>query len=144
MQAVGQLHQQHANVVRHREQEFAEILGGALVLALCLDLGELGDAVDHPRDVLAKQALDLVVGGDGILDRVVQDRGDDRFVVEPQIGQDAGDLDRMAEIGIARSTLLAAMGLHRKDIGAVDKRLVGVRIVAADPLHKFILSEHAA
>ena len=44
-----------------REQELAQILGGALVLALRLDLGELGDAVDQPRDVLAEQFLDLVV-----------------------------------------------------------------------------------
>ena len=47
VQPVGELDQQHADVVGHGEQEFAEILGGALVLALRLDLGELGDAIDH-------------------------------------------------------------------------------------------------
>jgi hypothetical protein len=74
VQPVGQLDQQHADVVRHREQEFAEILGGALALGLRLDLGELGDAVDHARDILAEQALDVLGRGDGILDRVVENR----------------------------------------------------------------------
>jgi hypothetical protein len=35
------------------------------------------------------------------------------------------------------------MSLHREHIGAIDERLIGVRIIAADPLHEFILSEHA-
>ena len=60
VQPVGELHQQHADVVAEREQELAQILGGALVLRLRLDLAELGDAVDEPRDVLAEQLLDLV------------------------------------------------------------------------------------
>ena len=101
VQPVGELDQQHADVVGHRQQELAQILGGALVLGLRLDLGELGDAVDQPRDVGAEQLLDLLGRGDRVLDRVVEDRGDDRLVVEMQVGQDAGDLDRVAEIGIA-------------------------------------------
>ncbi len=51
VQPVGELDQQHADVVGHGEQEFAQIFRRALVLALRLDLGELGDAVDHPRHV---------------------------------------------------------------------------------------------
>ena len=35
---------------------------------------ELGDAVDQPRDLRAEQPLDLVEGGGGVLDRVVQQR----------------------------------------------------------------------
>jgi hypothetical protein len=60
VQPVGQLDQQHADVVGHREQEFAQILGGALILALRFDLGELGHAVDQPRDAGAEQLLDLL------------------------------------------------------------------------------------
>ncbi len=42
------------------------------------------------RDIVAEQALDVLRRGDRVLDRVVQDRGDDRLVVEMQVGEDAG------------------------------------------------------
>ena len=102
VEPVGELDQQDADVVRHGEQELAQILGRALAFALRLDLGELGDAVDEAGDVLAEQFPDLGRRRQRVLDRVVEDRGDDRLVVEPQIGEDAGDLDRVAVIGIAR------------------------------------------
>ena len=89
VQPVGELDQQHADVVAQGEQELAQILGGALVLRLRLDLAELGDAVDQPGDVLAEQLLDLLGRGERVLDRVVEDRGDDRLVVELEVGEDA-------------------------------------------------------
>jgi hypothetical protein len=48
----------------------------------------------------------------------------------------------MAEIGVAAGALLAAMRVHRKDIGAVEPRLIGVGIVAQDPIDKLILTQH--
>ena len=144
MQPVGELHQQHADVVAEREQELAQVLGGALVLRLRLDLAELGHAVDQPRDVLAEQLLDLLGSRERVLDRVVEDRGDDRLVVELQVGEDAGDLDRMAEIGVADGAHLGAVRLHREDVGAVDQPLVRVGIVGADLLDQLILPQHAA
>ncbi len=143
VQPVGELDQQHADIVRHGEQELAEILRGALVLGLRFDLGQLGDAVDQPRDGGAEQLLDLLDRRDGVLHRVVQDRGGDRLVVEMQLGQDAGHLDRMAEIGVARGAFLRAMGVDREDIGAVEQRLIGLRVVIEDPVYKFILAQHA-
>ena len=111
--------------------------------SLCASiLRELGDAVDQPGDVRAEQLLDLLGGRDRVLDRVVEDRGDDRLVVEMEVGQDAGHLDRMAVIGVARGALLRAVRLHRKDVGAVDQRLVGVGIVGPDLLDQFILPQH--
>ena len=59
MQPVGELDEQHPDVARHGEQELAQVLRGALAFALRLDLGQLGDAVDQPGDVLAEMLLDL-------------------------------------------------------------------------------------
>ena len=81
----------------------------------------------------AEQPLDLLGRRDGILDRVVEDRGGDRLVVEMEVGQDARDLDRVAEIGVADGALLGAVRLDREDIGAVEQRLVGIGIVARGP-----------
>ena len=142
MQAIGELYEEYADVIRQRQQEFSQVLSGTFVFRLGLDLAELGDAVDKPRDVLSKQLLDLVGGCKSILDRVVEDRGGDRLVVELEVGQDSGDLDRVAELGIARGALLIPMRLHREDIGAVDQPLVRIRIIGADLLDQLILSQH--
>ncbi len=107
-----------------------------------LDLGELGDPVDQLGDVGAEVLLDVLDRRQRVLDRVVEQRGDDRLLVELQVGHQPGDLDRMAEIGIARGALLGAVLLHRVDVGAVEQRLVGVGIVGLDPFHKFVLAQH--
>jgi hypothetical protein len=46
------------------------------------------------RDIGAEQLLDLLRRRERVLDRVVQQRGDDRLVVELQVGEDARDFDR--------------------------------------------------
>src|SRR3546814_1929416 len=53
-----------------------------------------------------------------------------------QVGQDARDLDRVAEIGIAGGALLAAVFLDGKDIGAVEQRLVDAGIISAYAIHQ--------
>src|SRR3546814_18202672 len=77
VQAIGELDEQHADIVGHRQQELAQILRRALVLGLRLDRRKPGDAVDHPRDIGAEQLPDLLRGGDGNLDRMVKDRRPD-------------------------------------------------------------------
>src|SRR3546814_16425003 len=74
---------------------FRSIFGGAFVLGLRLDLGKLGDAVHQPGDILPEQPEYLLRRGDGVLDRVVKDRGRDRLVVEVEVGQYARDLDQI-------------------------------------------------
>ncbi len=103
VQPVGELDQQHADVLAHREQELAQVFGRALVLGHLLDLGELGHPIDQPRDVGPEELLDVLDRRQRVLDRVVQQRGDDGVLVELEVGHQAGDFDRMAEIGIARS-----------------------------------------
>src|SRR3546814_13982352 len=83
-----------------------------LILGLRLDLRKLGHAVDQPPDVGAEQSLDFLGRRQRILERVVEQRGDDRLAVEAEIGQNARDLDRMAEIGVARRAFLAAVFLE--------------------------------
>ena len=78
----------------------------------------------------------------GVLDRVVQQRRGDGRVVELEVGEDRRDFERMGEIGVARGALLLAMRLHGVDIGAVEQGLVGVRIVALDPLDQVVLPHH--
>ncbi len=84
--------------------------------------------------------LDLLIGDERILYRVVQQRGHDGLIVQVEIGQDTGDFDGMAEIGVAAGALLRPVLLDGKDIGAVDHRFVRIRIVALYPFNKFVLA----
>ena len=142
VQAVGELHQQHADVGRHGEYQLAQVLGLLGALGLDFQPAELGDAIDQARDVFAEHARDLVTRGVGVLDRVVQQAGDDRRGVELHLGQDAGHFDGMREIRIARRTQLAAVLLQAIDIGTVERVLVRFRIVGLYTFNEFELTDH--
>ena len=77
VQPVGELDQQHANVLGHGEEELAEILGLFGLIGLQLDPRQLGDTVDEPGDLATKHPFDVVEGGDRVLDRIVQQPGHD-------------------------------------------------------------------
>ena len=62
VQAVGQLDQQHADVVGDRQHQLAEILRLLGALGEEFQLGQLGDAVDQVGDLVAEILLDVLVG----------------------------------------------------------------------------------
>ena len=142
MQAVGELDQEHPGVVRDGEQQLAKILGLLGVPGHEIELPELGQAVDQPADLFAERLVDLLARHRRVFDGVVQHGRDDGRVIDLELGQDGRDFERVGEIGIARGALLAAMRLHREHVGAIQQLLVGVRIVAADPLHQLVLPHH--
>jgi hypothetical protein len=62
VRAVGELHEDDAQVSRHREQHLAEAFRLRFLAALELDLVELGDGVDELGDVLAERAASWSFG----------------------------------------------------------------------------------
>ena len=54
-----------------------------------IELLDLGQALDQRADLVAEELVDLLAGGLGVLDRVVQHGRHDGGVVEPELGQDA-------------------------------------------------------
>jgi hypothetical protein len=74
----------------------------------------------------------------------VEERHRDGGIVELEVGQDAGDFERVREIGVAIGALLRAMLLHGIHIGLVEQVFVRVRVVTRHPLDKFVLAHHGA
>ena len=72
------------------------------------------------------------VAGLGILDRVVQKRGHDRRVVQPLLGQNGGNGNRMRKIGLARLAELPFMHPFSICICPTDQVGIGPRVVIAD------------
>ncbi len=142
VQAVGELDQEHAHVLGDRQQQLAQVLRLLRLARDEVEPLELGEAFDQVADILAEQLVDLGAGGLGVLDGVVQQRGDDGGIVELVVGEDRGDFERMGKIRIAGGALLLAMGLHGVDIGAVEKVLVGIGVVFAHPLDEIVLPHH--
>ena len=114
----------------------------AFVLRHLFDLRKLGDAVHQSRDFRPEIRLDIVDRCQRVFDRVVQQSSDDRFLIKLQVGHQAGHFDGMREIRIARRALLRAVFLHGVDIGAIQHRLIGGRVVILDLLYKFVLAQH--
>ena len=109
MGPVGELDQHHPDITAHGQDHFTEILGLALFAGGEMDLADLGHPIDQTGHLGAKLLLDLFQGGQGILDRVVQQAGDDRRHVQLHRGQELGDLNRMDEVGLPGAAFLALM-----------------------------------
>ena len=142
VQTVGELDQQHADVVGDRQQELAQVLG---LLGLARDELkplQLGQPLDQRADLGSEQLVDFGAGRLGILDGVMQQRSYDGGIVELEIGEDRRDLERMREIGIAGGAGLRAVRLHGVDIGAVQKVFVGIGVVGPDAFDQVVLPHH--
>ena len=104
VRAVGQLHQDDPDVLGHRHQHLAEVL--RLLLLDADGLGrlegaELGDALDEVQHLLPEQLPDLLGLGERVLDGVVEEPGDDARLIEFQVREEAGDFQRVDEVGLA-------------------------------------------
>src|SRR5690606_21631671 len=120
VQAVGELHQDHTDVLHHGEQHLAEVLRLRLGLGTELDLGELGNAVDQLGDLLAELLGNLVLYGGGVFENVVQDGGNERGLVHAHSREDAGDRDGMRDVRFAGEALLPLVRLGAEAVGAFD------------------------
>ena len=143
VQAVGELDQEHADVVGDRQQQLAQVFGLLGLARHQFQPLQLGEALDQRADLVAEHLVDFGAGGLGILDGVVQQRRDDGGVVELEVGEDRRDFERMREIGIAGGAGLRAMRLHGVDIGAVQQVFVGIGIIGPDALDQIVLPHHA-
>ena len=128
VEAIGELDEDDADVVDHRQQHLAEVLRLALLARRELDRAELGDPFDDVGDVGAEQLPDPLDRRLGVLDDVVQQPGGDGDHVELHVGEQVGDLERMHEVGLARVAHLTLVLEGREDVRAPQQFGVGLRI----------------
>jgi hypothetical protein len=142
VQPVGELDQEHPHVIGNREQKLAQVLGLLGALGDKIELLDLGQPVDETPDILAEQLLDFRPRGRSVLDRIVQQADRDGGFIEPHVGQDGGDFERVGDIGVAARTRLLAMLLHGVDISLVQQSLVDIGLVFLHALDELVLTHH--
>ena len=135
VQPVGELDDEHAQVLGHRHEHLAHRGGLLGLLGVELQAVELGDAVHDLGDVVAEGPPHVVDRQLGVLHRVVQERGGDGHLVETEVGHDAGDGERVVDVLLARFAPLLGVRLVGDLVGAGDHRGGGFRVAAAERLH---------
>ena len=133
VEAVGELDEDDANVLRHRQEHLADVLGLDLLLGAEGDPAQLGDAVDEPCHLRPELRAQLLGGERRVLDGVVEKGGHDGRRVQLQLGQDGRHLERMVDVVLTRQALLAGMRGGRTLVRLGDQLLVGWGQVLRDP-----------
>ena len=132
VQAVGELDQDHAHVLRHRDDHLAVVLSLRLLAALELNPRQLGDALDELRDLVAELGSHLLDVRVGVLDDVVQERRSDRLLVQPQLGTDLRGAPRMVDELLAGAALLSLVCGRGEAEGPREQVAVDVGVVSGD------------
>ena len=136
VQAVGELHEDDADVVHHRQQHLAEVLGLPLLARRERDGADLGDPLDDVGDLGAEELRDPLDGGQGVLDDVVEEAGGDGDDVELHVGQEVGHLERVDQVRLAGVADLSLVLEGREHVGPPQQLEVGVRAVGPDLLER--------
>ena len=142
VQPVGQLDKDDADIVHHRQHHLAKALGLLLFLRIERDARDLGQPLDHVRDVLAEVFLDRLASRQSVLQHVVQEAGDDAGQIELEIGEDEGDRQRVRQIRLARRSRLALVLLGREDVGLAQEVEVGPLHVGLDFFLDVLEADH--
>ena len=124
---VGQFDQDHADVVDHRQQHLADAFGLPLLAGVEVELAQFGDAVHAPRHLFAEDLADLLDGGAGILDHVVQQAVCQAHQVHLHVGQNVGDLERVNHVWLAGLAGLVLVPFSGELEGAEERRQVLAR-----------------
>ena len=132
VEPVGELDQDDAHVLRHRDDHLPVVLGLGLLAALEARPGQLRDALDEGRDLVPELDPDVLEVGVRVLDDVVEERRGDRLVVQPQLGADLRGRPRVVDERLARPPDLARVRGGRELEGAGDQLLVDAGVVRLD------------
>ena len=122
VEPVGELDEDDPDVLGHRQQHLADVLGLLLLVAVGAELGQLRHAVDELGDLGAELLLDVGQAVLGVLGDVVEERGLDGDRVEAELGQDLGRGDRVGDVRLAGAAPLALVRRDREVERLADRR----------------------
>ena len=129
VETIGELDDQHPNVLSDRHDHLAHRGGLLLFLGVVMDPIELGDPIDDASELCRELPLKFLETDHRVLDGVVKQSGGDGDVVEALTGNDGGHRHRMADVRLARLAVLAAVRLLGHRERRLDHGRFGLRVV---------------
>ena len=142
VEPVGELDEDDADVVHHRQQHLAEVLGLPLLARGERNGADLGDPLDDVGDFGAEQLGDTLGRGQRVFDDVVEQAGGDGHDVQFHVGQEIGDFERVNQVGLAGMADLPLVFERREDVRPPQQLEVGLGAVAPHFLQQRLESNH--
>ena len=142
MEAIGELDQDDADVIHHRQQHLAEVLGLPFLARGEPNRADLGHPFHDMGHFRAEELADAVDGGQRVFDNVVQQPGRDRHRIELHVCQKVRNGKWMNQIGLTRVANLAAVLEGGKHVGPAEQLDVGIRAVSADFFQQIFEANH--
>ncbi len=142
MEAVGELHQHHPNVVHHGEHHLAEVLCLLLLPAHELDAADLCDPIHYARHFRTELAFDGLTRRARVLHHVVQHAGGQTHLVQLHLRKDLDDLERMGDEGFTGEALLFGMPDGAEVIGSAQRRQVFPGTISLDRCGDILKAKH--
>ncbi len=140
--AIAELHEQHANVARHRDQHFAEIFRLTVFLRGEVDLRQLRYAIDEKCDFRAELTLDVLIRRECVFDDVMQKSSDDACCIETQADDDFSNGYRMRKIRIAAFSSLSLVRFFGVRVRPRYEINIRPWMIFLDPTDQFLRRQH--
>ncbi len=127
VEAIGQLDYHHPQVLSHRQEHLAQVLGLDFLLAVSLlgrlprDLAQLGDAVHQLRNLVPEPLLDSAVLHAAVLLHIVQNSSSDSSSVHLELDDSQSCMKRMGDDRVAGEAHLSSVTLGGELISLLDQ-----------------------
>jgi hypothetical protein len=138
VEPVGELDQDDADVLRHRDDHLPVVLRVRLLSRLEGRPGQLRDALDELGDLVAELGAQLLEVGLGVLEDVVHERRGERLLVEVELGADLRDRPRMVDERLAGAARLALVRGRGEVERPREELLVDAGVVRLDGRNQLI------
>ena len=134
VQPVADFDQNHPDVLRHRQEHLAQVLHLLLFLGGILHPGQLGDPLHQICHCGPEELGNLLIGGAGVLNAVVQKSCDDGVRIQLQIGHNLRHSQRVGDIGRSVLPELAGVGVvciieRGEEALRIQRRVIGLNFI---------------
>ncbi len=141
VQAVGQLHDDDANVLSHGQSHLLEVLSLFFGGGFKFELREFADAVHQFGNGLAKLVRQGALADTRIFNHIVQHGGHQALMIHVHVGQVLGHFQGVCDVGLATAAFLAVVGLFGVVIRSPNELYLRGFQIGGKPVTEYIYRE---